>query len=60
MPKDSAEREYNRGENQEISLGLPIEILISMAETTYPIHQIAQEFRLALEQIGMDEDLSKR
>ena len=30
-----------------------------MAETTYPIHQIAQEFRLALEQIGMDEDLSK-
>lgn len=48
---------YSEEANRENNPGLPIEVIIGMTETTYPVNQLNKEFRSSLKQIGVDADL---
>lgn len=60
MPRRRKER-HSRHEEQEsrgeLNPGLPIEFLIAMTKTTYPISQINNEFKEALRSIGLEDEI---
>lgn len=43
--------------NEEANLGVPIEALLGMADTTYPISRVKQDFLLALEESGVEKEV---
>lgn len=48
---------YSEETNHESNPGLPIEIIIGMTESIYPVNLFNKEIKSALKQIGVDPDL---
>lgn len=57
MPKKSKEKVERTSEQGEVSLGLPVEALIGMAESNDPIGNVKKDFLLALEAAGVENEV---